>query len=140
MNFRQVLIITLVVLYLIYTNMFYITLLMPLKSKKMTEKATVSAITMTPTSTKYVITSNNKGDKGESYVEKESSFSQENYIADWGENAMKDKKQQQVKECLGLKDDNDSSIVSWAARQEYLAKGACNESKFCPCNRDEMIV
>ena len=169
MNFKQVLIILLVVLYLIYTNMFYVKMLFPMKSKKMTEKATSAVVSATtapvttapvattaspattsPTTTAPAKVAAMMSSNGEDYTENEESFEEpfeesyeepyarENYIADWGENAMKEK--QQLKECLNLKDDKDSSIVNWAARQEYLAKGVCDTSKFCPCKRDEMIV
>jgi hypothetical protein len=141
MNFKQVLIILLVILYLIYTNMFYAKLLFPMKI----EKSKDYSKDVVPT--KSVSTSSPA--KVSSMMEEESNTTEsftsddnidENYIADWVENAMKDK--EQVKECLDLKkqDDNNSSIVNWIARQEYLAKGVCNDSKFCPCKRDEMII
>jgi hypothetical protein len=132
MNFKQVLIIALVVLYIIYTNIFYMKLLVfPIKFKKIENN--------TPDKKEKVSSMMKKNKEGEEYTENENEyFSEENYIADWGENSMKDK--QQIKECIDLKEDKDSSITKWIERQEYLAKGVCNDSKFCPCKRNEIIV
>lgn len=95
MCWKQILLISMLALYILYTHLFYLEVFFPKNNKQ-----------------------------------------KETYLADWQNPHKKcDKKVLDL-----LKEDKESSISKWADRQEYLAKKTCDDSKFCPCFRNEEIV